>query len=102
MDACPELEQVLLAIRDGAFSPTEPKRYHNIYDALVNWGDHYLLLADYPSYAAAQDAADAAYRDPDAWALKTLHNIAAMGPFSADRTIEQYAREIWKTKPVTV
>ena len=102
LDACPELEQVLLAIRDGVFSPTEPQRYQNIYDALVDWGDHYLLLADYPSYAAAQDAADAAYRNPDAWALKTLHNIAAMGPFSADRTIDQYAREIWKTKPITV
>jgi starch phosphorylase len=102
LDACPELEQVLIAIRDGVFSPTEPQRYQNIYDALVNWGDHYLLLADYPSYAAAQDAADTAYRNPDAWALKTLHNIAAMGPFSADRTIDQYAREIWKTKPVTV
>ena len=100
LDACPELEQVLVAIRDGDFSPAQPQRYQNIYDALVNWGDHYLLLADYASYAAAQDAADAAYRNPDAWTLKTLHNIAAMGPFSADRTIAQYASEIWKTKPV--
>jgi starch phosphorylase len=99
---CPELQEVLLAIRDGFFNPDEPQRYQSIYDALVNWGDHYLLLADYPGYAAAQDAADAAYRNPDAWTLKTLHNIAAMGPFSADRTIEQYAREIWKTKPVSV
>jgi starch phosphorylase len=99
---CPELQEVLLAIRDGFCNPDEPQRYQSIYDALVNWGDHYLLLADYPGYAAAQDAADAAYRNPDAWTLKTLHNIAAMGPFSADRTIEQYAREIWKTKPVSV
>jgi len=53
------------------------------------------------SYVEAQNAADAAYRDPDAWALKALHNIAAIGPFSADRTIEQYAREIWRTKPIT-
>ena len=98
---CPELREVLLAMRDGLFSPDEPQRYQSIYDALVNWGDHYLLLADYPGYAAAQNAADAAYRDPDAWTLKALHNIAAMGPFSADRTIEQYAREIWHTKPIT-
>lgn len=100
MDACPELAQVLRALRDGDFSPEEPHRYQNIYDTLVNWGDHYMLLADYPAYAAAQDAVDAAYRNPDAWTLKTLHNIAAMGPFSSDRTIAQYASDIWKTKPV--
>ena len=79
---CPELQEVLLAMRDGLFSPDEPQRYQSIYDALVNWGDHYLLLADYPGYAAAQNAADAAYRHPDAWPPKAPQKHAGMGPFS--------------------
>jgi starch phosphorylase len=88
------------AIGDGTFSPEEPERYQPIYDALVNWGDHYLLLADYASYVATQDRVDRLYRDHDAWTRKAIHNVAGMGPFSSDRTIAQYAHEIWGTPPV--
>ncbi|OAK58620.1 glycogen phosphorylase [Variovorax paradoxus] len=97
-----ELRRVLDAIRDGAFSPGEPGRYQGIYDALVNWGDHYLLLADYASYVAKQAEVDALYRDSDAWTRMAILNVAGMGAFSSDRTIAQYAHEIWHTKPVVL
>ena len=95
-----ELQRVLEAIRDGRFSPQEPSRYTAIYDVLVNWGDQYLLLADYASYIAAQERVDALYRTPDAWARKALRNVAGMGPFSSDRTIAEYARDIWRVGPL--
>jgi starch phosphorylase len=68
----------------------------------VNWGDHYLLLADYASYVAAQDRADQAFLDRTGWAVSALRNVAGMGPFSSDRTIAEYAKEIWNVKPVKV
>ena len=99
-DGNPELKRVLDAIRDGAFSPTEPGRFQGIYDGLVNWGDHYLLLADYASYVETQAKVDDLYRDTDAWTRKAILNVAGMGAFSSDRTIAEYAHDIWHTKPV--
>lgn len=96
----PALQSVLEAIRDGTFSPGEPARYQAVYDMLVNWGDHYLLLADYASYVATQDRVDQAYRDTEAWTRQTIHNVAGMGPFSADRTIAEYAQTIWHSPPL--
>ena len=98
--ANPELQRVLDAVRDGAFSPGEPSRFQSIYDSLVNWGDHYLLLADYASYVEAQGKVDALYRDADAWTHMAILNVAGMGAFSSDRTIAEYAHDIWHTKPV--
>jgi len=95
-----ELQRVLEAIRDGRFSPSDPQRYNAIYDVLVNWGDQYLLLADYTSYIATQERVDALYLQPQAWARKALRNVAGMGPFSSDRTIAEYAQDIWRVKPV--
>ncbi len=95
-----ELTAVLEAIRDGVFSPEEPGRFQSIYDLLVNWGDHYLLLADYAAYIAAQEQVDVAYQSKEAWSVMALRNVAAMGPFSADRTIGEYADKIWKSKPL--
>ncbi len=98
----PELQRVLDAIRDGVFSPGEPSRYQGIFDTLVNWGDQYLLLADYASYVATQARVDALYRDADAWTRMAILNVAGMGAFSSDRTIAEYAHQIWKTKPVAL
>ena len=83
-------------IAAGAFSPAEPNRYQGICDALLEWGDHYLLLADYAGYVATQDRVDALYRDSEAWTRKAILNVAGMGVFSSDRTIAAYAREIWR------
>jgi len=95
-----ELRQALDQIRDGAFSPDEAGRFSGIYDALVTWGDHYLLLADYASYVETQDEVDALYRQPDAWTRKAILNVAGMGTFSSDRAIGEYAEDIWQAQPV--
>jgi starch phosphorylase len=99
-EANPALRAALDAIADGLFSPSEPERYQSIRNTLVDWGDHYLLLADYPDYLRAQAEVDALYRDRPAWRRKAILNVAAMGPFSSDRTIAEYAREIWHSAPV--
>ncbi|WP_145536583.1 glycogen phosphorylase [Yersinia kristensenii] len=99
-DEDPELHLALTQIATGAFSPEEPNRYTSLFDSLVNFGDHYQLLADYRSYVDTQEQVDALYRHPDEWTRKTLLNIANMGYFSSDRTIEEYADEIWHIKPI--
>ena len=94
-----QLKAVLDSIAAGAFSPDEPARYRPLIDSLLWGGDHYLLLADYRAYVDAQARVDALYRDPEAWARKAIANVAGMGPFSADRTIQEYARQIWRVSP---
>ncbi|MEY8879105.1 MAG: glycogen/starch/alpha-glucan phosphorylase, partial [Leptothrix sp. (in: b-proteobacteria)] len=69
-----ELKAALNAIRDGVFSPDEPSRFQQIFDTLVNWGDHYLLLADYAAYIEAQDQVDALYRNADEWTRRAVLN----------------------------
>ncbi|CNE25106.1 glycogen phosphorylase [Yersinia nurmii] len=99
-DEDPELHQVLTQIATGTFSPEEPNRYTNLFDSLVNLGDYYQLLADYRSYVDTQDAVDELYLQPDEWTRRTVLNIANMGYFSSDRTIQEYADEIWHIKPI--
>ena len=95
-----ELRQVLDHLCDGTFSPDDKGRFQGIYDTLVNWGDHYQLLADYASYIATQDQVDALYRQPAEWTRKAILNVAGMGMFSSDRTIAEYVNDIWKSTPV--
>jgi len=95
-----ELHRVLTQIATGLFSPDEPKRYSNLFDSLVNFGDHYQVLADYRSYVDTQDQVDLLYKTPDEWTRRTLLNIANMGYFSSDRTIGEYAEKIWKIEPI--
>jgi starch phosphorylase len=95
-----ELRQVLDQIRDGVFSPEEPARFQQLFDLLVNFGDHYLLLADFGSYMEAQDRVDDLYRQSDEWTRKAILNVAGMGVFSSDRTIAEYADQVWHTKPL--
>nr|WP_239467038.1 glycogen/starch/alpha-glucan phosphorylase [Rhodoferax koreense] len=94
-DNNPELKAVLDAIAGGQFTPTEPGRYRALVDSLLWGGDHYLLLADYASYVAAQSRVDDLYRRPDEWCARAITNVAGMGVFSSDRTIREYARQIW-------
>ena len=94
------LSQVLDMVGGGYFSPGEPQRFKPVVDNLLEHGDHYLLLADYASYIAAQRAVEVAYGQPQQWLRKAILNVANMGHFSSDRTILQYAQHIWHTKPV--
>jgi starch phosphorylase len=91
----PALKAVLDAIGGGQFSPDEPSRYSALINSLVWGGDHYLLMADYASYVDTQAQVDALYRQPAQWCEKAIANVAGMGTFSSDRTIAQYASEIW-------
>jgi len=92
------IKNVLDAIGSGHFCQDEPGRYRALVDSLLWGGDHYMLLADFDSYCAAQARVDALYRDRAAWARKAIANVAGMGFFSSDRTIAEYAREVWGLK----
>jgi starch phosphorylase len=96
----PELHLALEQIRSGYFSNGDPHRFSDIFHTLVDWGDHYMVLADFASFSDAQNAVDARFRDPRAWTESAIENVAGMGQFSSDRTIAEYAREIWRVKPV--
>ena len=96
----PELKQALDQIRDGFFSPDEPGRFRAIYDSLINYGDRYLVLADYESYMATQKQVDTLYRQTIRWDTKAIANVAGVGYFSADRAILEYARNIWNVEPI--
>jgi starch phosphorylase len=95
----PQLKSVLDAIAGGQFSPDEPGRYRGLIDSLLWGGDHYLLLADYADYVLAQGRVDALYRQPAQWATRAIANVAGMGVFSSDRTIREYATQIWGINP---
>ncbi|MBU6257490.1 MAG: glycogen/starch/alpha-glucan phosphorylase [Burkholderiales bacterium] len=92
----PRIKAVLDAIRGGQFSEDEPGRYRELVDSLLWGGDHYMLLADFDSYVAAQARVDALYRDRAAWARQAIANVAGMGFFSSDRTIREYAAQVWR------
>ncbi|QTF06792.1 glycogen phosphorylase [Brenneria izadpanahii] len=95
-----ELHRVLTQIATGVFSPDDSRRYSDLFDSLVNFGDYYQLLADYRSYVDTQDRVDDLYRNEDEWTRCAAYNIASMGYFSSDRTIAEYAQEIWNIKPI--
>ena len=99
-DRNPALRRALDAIRDGEFSPDDRHRFMPIVDALLRHGDHYLLLADFGAYVEAQGRVDALYRDQGDWHRRALLNVAGMGAFSSDRTIAEYAEEIWHVRPL--
>ncbi|UFK41251.1 glycogen phosphorylase [Pectobacterium parvum] len=95
-----ELHRVLTQITTGVFSPDDSRRYSDLFDSLVNFGDYYQLLADYRSYVDTQDRVDELYEKKDEWARCAVQNIANMGYFSSDRTIGEYAEDIWNIKPI--
>jgi starch phosphorylase len=92
--ASPELAAVLDAIGGGAFSPDDPFRFRSVTDR-VRYVDPYMVAADFAAYRAAQAEVDALWRQPEAWGRMAALNIARMGWFSADRTIAEYAADVW-------
>lgn len=101
--ADPEIKLAIDRIRQNVFSLMEPGLFTPIVKSLLDYGDRYMLLADLRSYIDRQDAAGRLYaEDPDAWAAKALVNVARSGKFSSDRTIAEYARDIWHVEPCRI
>lgn len=90
-----QLREVIDQIIRGDFSPEEPNRYHSLIQGL-QYHDYYQSFADFRSYVEAQKAVDKKYQDRDAWIASTIQNMVNMGFFSSDRTILEYAKNIWK------
>ncbi len=97
-----ETRAALEMIAGDYFSRYEPGVFAPIVDALLRHGDHYLHLADLKSYAEAQSRLGDLYAQPDAWSRKAILNIAGSGSFSSDRTIKEYAEQIWKVRPCPI
>lgn len=93
-----ELKQAVDMIKDGFFSPDDRDRFKGVARTLLEQGDNYLVLADYADYVRCQERAGALYSDGEAWAKKSILSVAGMGKFSSDRTIKEYAEEIWGIK----
>jgi glycogen phosphorylase len=89
-----ELNQALHSIATGVFSPDDPHRYAGLMDGIYN-SDWFMLCADFDSFAEAQRAVDKRWEDQKAWRASAIRNIANVGWFSSDRTIGEYARDIW-------
>jgi starch phosphorylase len=98
----PETRAALDLLMSDHFSRYEPGIFRPVVDTLLAQGDYYMHLADLTDYARTQARVDALWKDPEAWARKAILNVACSGKFSSDRTITEYAREIWKTKPCPV
>ncbi len=90
----PQLRAVIDAVATGVFSTQEPQRYRSLVDGLLGQ-DNYLLLADFAAYIDAQAQVDELFAKPSAWAGRALLNVAAMGWFSADRTVAEYVQRVW-------
>jgi glycogen phosphorylase len=98
----PETRAALDLISSDYFSRNEPGVFAPLCNTLLTYGDHYMHLADLASYLEADQRLRALYADPDAWARKAILNVAGSGKFSSDRTIAEYANEIWGVKPCPV
>jgi starch phosphorylase len=106
LEEFPEIKKVMDQLIDGTYNGTSFDLFKELYDSLMygvegNPPDQYFVLKDFPEYIKAQAKIDAAYRDQKKWHRMALLNIAASGKFSSDRTISEYAKEIWNIKPIS-
>lgn len=102
-----DIRRVLMQLLNGEYSNGDMNMFREIYDSLLNTkssdrADTYFILADFKSYAKAQEEVEKAYRDEERWAKMAILNMASSGKFTADRTIKQYVDEIWHLDHVTV
>ena len=96
-----DVRQVLTQLVNGFYSPENPELFRALYDALLE-KDTYFTLLDFDSYKEAHNRIDAAYRDEEHWAITAMLQTASAGKFSSDRTIEEYAKEMWHLEKVTL
>ena len=97
-----ELRAVIDWLGSDFFTPGEHGAFGALHHSLLNGGDPFMVLADFRAYSDCQARIDRAYRDPAHWAKMAILNTARMGKFSSDRTIREYADQIWKLAPVRV
>ena len=102
-----DIRHVLMQLINGEYSPNDPERFRELYNALLvdggyNRPDPYFILKDFRSYAEAQKRVEAAYRDEKGWARMAMLNVAHAGKFTSDRTIQEYVDDIWHLDKVTV
>jgi len=97
-----ELNRVITQIQNGFFSKGQPDLFRPIVDSLLYQGDTYMLFADYESYINCQQRVSDTYKDKNRWGRMSILNTANMGKFSTDRTISEYAKDIWGVKPVPI
>ncbi len=102
-----DIRRVLMQLINGYYAPHDPELFRDIYNSLLNTqssnrADTYFILKDFRAYAEAHERVDKAYRDEKWWAEAAIMNVACCGKFTSDRTIEEYVRDIWHLKKVTV
>uniref|UniRef100_A0A671L011 Alpha-1,4 glucan phosphorylase n=1 Tax=Sinocyclocheilus anshuiensis TaxID=1608454 RepID=A0A671L011_9TELE len=97
-ESLPELKQAINQIKSGYFSPKQPEMFSDIINMLFHH-DRFKVFADYESYVKCQERVSALYKDQREWTRVVIKNIAASGKFSSDRTIKEYATEIWGVEP---
>ncbi|KAK6478878.1 glycogen phosphorylase [Huso huso] len=97
-DKLPELKQVMDQIKSGYFSPKQPDLFKDITDMLFKH-DRFKVFADFEDYVKSQEKASSLYQDPKQWTKMVIINISASGKFSSDRTIKEYAKDIWGVEP---
>jgi starch phosphorylase len=97
-----ELRAVVDWLGSDYWTPGEHGAFAPIHNTLLSGGDPYMVLADFRAYSDCQAKVDAAFRDKDSWARKAILNTARVGKFSSDRTIREYAKEIWNLSPVSI
>ncbi|MCP4716904.1 MAG: glycogen/starch/alpha-glucan phosphorylase, partial [Deltaproteobacteria bacterium] len=101
IDKSPLLQRVMEMLKSDYFCKDEPGLFRPIYDDLIH-NDHYCLMADFDAYVKAQAAAEEAYLDTKNWTKMSILNVARCGKFSSDRTIKEYAEEIWNVEGMTI
>lgn len=98
------VRRIVESLVDGTFSPSNPDIFRDIYYSLLgnDRSDEYFVLKDFASYVEAQERLEKMYKDKEAWAKMAVINTAKSGKFSSDRTIKEYAEEIWNLKPLHI
>lgn len=102
-----EIRRVLMQLINGYYAPDDPERFRDLYNSLLNTlstskADTYFILKDFHSYADAQKKVEAAYRNTEWWAEAAIRNVANVGKFSSDRTIQEYVDDIWHLDKIQV
>ncbi len=102
MDKSEDLQKVLEAIRDNIFDPSQPDMFKDLYNEVTEHGDFYFYLADYEDYIKTNAKMDVLYGKPSKWAEMAILNVARMGWFSSDRSIQDYSDDIWHLEQTPV